>query len=110
MAIAWREMVAGATLTGSATSLYTTPALTAATIQAATIYNSTGAPITVLIYKVPSGKAADITTLISTRSVPAGATVIANEALNHKLQAATQLFATGSGLTLNISGVEYVPD
>ena len=110
MSIAWKEMVAGATLTGVSTTFYTAPALTAATIQAATAYNSTGAPITLSIYKVPVGKGADITTLICTRSVPAGTTVQANETLNHKLQAGTQIFAVGNGLTLNISGVEYIPE
>lgn len=110
MSIVWREMVAGATLTASAVSLYTASALTSATIQAATMNNPTGSPVTVNIYKVPAGMAADATTLICTRSVPAGAVVQANEAINHKLQTGTQIFASGLALTLNISGVEYIPE
>lgn len=107
MAIAWREMVASA-ITGVATSYYTTPAATSATIQAATAYNPTGAPVTVIVYKVPVTRSADATTLICTRIVPAGATVMLNETLNHKLEAATQIFAVGAGCTLTVSGVQYV--
>jgi hypothetical protein len=110
MAITWKEMVKAATLTGTSVSLYTAPALASGTIQAATVYNSTGAAIQVNIYKVPPGLAADATTMICTRSVPAGAVVQANEAINHKLQSGTQIFASGAGLTLNVSGVEYVPE
>lgn len=110
MAITWKEMVNGVTLTGSAVAYYTTPALNAATIQAATAYNPTGGALVVNFYKVPAARAADATTLICTRSIPAGSTITLNETLNHKLQAATQIFASGAGLTLVVSGVEYVSE
>lgn len=110
MTIKWREMVRGVTLTASAASQYTTPMLTAASIQAATVYNPTGSPVIVSIYKVPTGLAADATTLIGTRSVAAGVTNQLIDIINHKLEAGTQLYAVGLALTLNISGVEYIPD
>ena len=66
--------------------------------------------MTINLYKVPSGLAADATTKICTRIVPAGAVVMLNEAINHKLEGGTQLFADGLALTLNISGVEYVAE
>lgn len=109
MSIKWKEMVAGATLSGAATQVFITPALSSETIQQATVYNPTGAPVTFSLYKVPAGLAVDNSTLICTRSIPAGQCVQANEAINHKLQAGTALWALGTGLTLNISGVEYVP-
>lgn len=110
MSIAWKELVKAATLTGAPISQYTCPGNTAATIQQATVNNPTGAPVQVNLYKVPSGLAADATTKIATRLVPAGAVVTLNEALNHKLQGGTQLFADGLATTLNISGVEYVAE
>lgn len=110
MAITWREMVNGQAMTGVAVSYYTTPALNSATIQAATVYNPTGGALTVNFYKVPPARAADATTLVCSRSVPAGATVPLNETINHKLQAGTQIFATGNGMTLFVSGVEYLPE
>lgn len=110
MAITWREMVNGAAMTGSAVSYYVTPTLNTATIQAATVYNPTAGALTVNFYKVPVSRSADATTLICTRSVPSGATVALNETINHKLQAGTQLFATGNGMTLFVSGVEYIPE
>lgn len=110
MSIKFKEMVKGATLTGAAVSLYTAPSLTSASIQAAVAYNPTGSPVTVLIYKVPSGLVADNTTLISSRAVGSGLTIQPIELINHKLEPGTQLFAAGTGLTLNISGVEYIPE
>lgn len=110
MAVKFKEMVKGATLTGAAASLYTSPVLTAASIQAATCYNPTAGAITLSIYKVPAGSAADSSTLICTRSVPAATTMQPVELINHKLEAGTAIYAVGASLTLNISGVEYIPD
>lgn len=110
MSLVFKEMITGTTLTGVASALYTAPALTSASIQAATVYNPTTAPVTLSFYKVPNAAAADNTTLIGTRSIPAGQTMQINEAINHKLQAGTSLNASGIGLTLNVSGVEYIPE
>lgn len=109
MSITWREMVTGA-VTGSPVSYYITPAATSATIQAASAYNPTGSPVTVVVYKVPNSRVADATTLVCTRNVPAGATVMLNELLNHKMAPGTQIFALGAGTTLTISGVEFVAE
>lgn len=110
MSIKFKEMVAAQTLTAAPVAYYTAPTLTSATIQAATVYNPTGAPVTVLIYKVPSGGSAGSPTLISTRAIPAGQTLSPIETINHKLEPGTQIFATGLALTLNISGIEYIPE
>lgn len=110
MSIIWREMVVGAALNATIDPFYIAPSITSASIQAVSVYNPTGAPLTFSLYKVPNGSAAGNATLICTRSVPAGSLVMANEAINHKLQPGTQLYASGNGLTMNISGVEYVPE
>lgn len=109
MSIAWKEMTSGATLTAVPTAQYSTPAGTSATIQAVSAFNPTAAPVTFAMYRVPTGKAADSTTCICTRVIAAGALIQGHEAINHKLAEGSRIMASGLGLTLNISGVEYVP-
>lgn len=110
MSITYREMIRAQLLTGSAVAYYTTPTGTAASIQAVTVNNPTAGAVVVNLYKVPSGSAADGSTKIATRTVPAGTTVTLFDALNHKLQATTQLYADGNGLGLTVSGIEYIPE
>lgn len=110
MSVKFKEMVAAQTLTAVATTYYTAPGLTSASIQAATAYNSTGAAVDLQIFKVPAAGSANNATLICRRSVPAGTTIQALETINHKLEPGTQIFALGLALTLNISGVEYVQE
>lgn len=110
MALKFKEMITGATLTGSAVALYTSPALTAASVQAATCYNPTASVVILQVFKVPVSGSATSATLICSRNVPSGVSVMVNELINHKLEAGTSIFALGAALTLNVSGVEYVPD
>lgn len=108
--INYREMVAAQTLTATATSYYTAPTNTSASIQAVTVNNPTAGAVVVNLYKVPAAGAASGANKIATRTVPAGQTITLFDALNHKIQAGNQLFADGNGLGLNISGVEYIPE
>lgn len=111
MATAYKELIASATLTASAASaLYTTPTSTAAAIQAVSANNPTGAPVTVSLYKVPSGGSAGAAQLIASRIVPANTVLTLYDAINHKLEPGTQLYASGLACGLNVSGVEYVRD
>lgn len=108
--IKYREMVQGVTLTATAASVYTAPANTSATIQAATASNTTGAAVQVDLHKVPVAGSATAANKIATRIVPAGKTVTLFDALNHKLEPGTQLFAVGLDCGLSVSGVEYIPE
>lgn len=110
MATKYKEMVKAVTLTGTATSQYTAPTGTYAAIHAASANNPTGGAVTVNVYKVPSGAAADGTTRIASKTIPAGKPGQFPELVNHKLEPGTQLFADGLGCSLNISGIEYVPE
>jgi len=110
MSVTWKEMVKGSTLTATPTTQYTSPVLASAAIQAISVNNPTGGALTFDLYKVPPGMSSDQTTKICSRSIPAGAVTQPVEAINHKLSPGTQLFAAGVGLTLNISGVEYIPE
>jgi hypothetical protein len=109
MTTKYREMVAGATLTGAATLYYTTPGGTYSAIHACSVTNPTGGVVTVNIYKVPASLTAGAPTKIASKSVPAGATIAVPETINHKLEPGSQIFADGNSCTLNVSGVEYVP-
>lgn len=110
MATTYKELVKGATLTGSAGSLYTAPTATSASVQAASANNPTGGVVTINVYKVPSGRSADGTTRIASKNVSAGATAQFPELVNHKLESGTQLFADGNGCSISVSGIEYVKD
>lgn len=110
MTTTYKEMVKGATLTGTATTLYTAATATSASIQAASANNPTGGVLTLNVYKVPSGRAADGTTRIAAKNIAAGATAQFPELVNHKLEPGTQIFADGNGCSISISGIEYVKD
>jgi hypothetical protein len=110
MTTIYKELVAGATLGAAAAGYYSAPANTAAAIHACSIYNPTAAPVLVTIYRVPSGGSAASAQVIATRTVPAGVSVTAHDAINHKLESGSQIFAVGLGCCLNVSGVEYVRD
>lgn len=110
MSIAYKELVRNITLTATPTGYYTAPTGTAATIQAATVNNPTGSPVVVDLYKVAAGGTAGGGNKIATRTVPAGGVVTLHDALNHKLEPGSQLYAAGLGLGLNISGAEYIPE
>jgi hypothetical protein len=111
MTTKYREMVAAQTLTAAAsTALYVAPLLTYSAIHAVTAFNPTAAPVTVSLYKVAAGGSAGNPQLIASRVLSAGQVGSLNDAINHKLEPGTQLYALGLGTTLNVSGVEFVQD
>jgi hypothetical protein len=102
--IKWKQ-IAQAVLAGSATSLYTAPAQTTAAIHQATAWNPTGGVVTV---KVMIGATAADATTVWNVNVPAGASVQIPQLIGHKIPAGQQLFASGTGVTLTVSGAENV--
>lgn len=105
MALSYKMLIKGGTLTGSAASLYTAPALTSATLTAGSVYNPTGAPVTLNVY---IGSAAGNSTKIVTKSISSAKTMPLSDLIGHKLEPGMQIFADGNGMFLNISGSEYV--
>lgn len=106
--ITWKQLCQ-AVLTASAVSEYTAPTGTQTAIHQATAWNPTAGVVTVKLYIVPAaGSAADATTVWA-QNVPAGASVQIPQIIGHKLQAGQQLYASGLGVTLTISGAENVP-
>lgn len=102
--INWKQL-SQAVLAGAAASLYTAPAQTSAAIHQATAWNPTAGVITVKVFI--GATAADATTVWS-MNVPAGQSVQIPQLIGHKLQAGQQLFASGAGVTLTVSGAENV--
>lgn len=84
------------------------PALTKRVIRAASICNTTAAPVAASLYMVPSGGAPDATnTIISARTVAAGETYPCPEVVNQGLNAGGAIFALGLGLTFKYTGTDF---
>lgn len=107
--ITYKELIAAQTLTAIPASYYKAPAATQVSIQACTLNNPTGAPVTVNVYRTPGPVVVSSIYLIGSRVVPAGATVSLHEVINHKLAPDSEIYATGLGCAINMSGIEYIP-
>lgn len=110
MATIWKELVKGTALTGTSALMYTAPALTSATIQAASATNPTAGAVAVNIFLVPVGQSVGAAYRILSQNVPAGATANLSAIVNHKLEPGAMLYADGNGMNLTVSGAEYVPN
>ncbi|MNZ46200.1 hypothetical protein D3C78_638760 [compost metagenome] len=108
--VKYKEMIAGQVLTATAASYYIAPANTQATIQAAVVSNGTAGVVVVDLHKVPAAGSPTSANKIATRTVPAGSTATLWDAINHKLEPGTQLYAVGLDCGLTVSGVEYIPE
>lgn len=111
--LSYKTLVKGTALTGSAASIYTAPALTSAAIQAVSVSNPTAGAVSLKLHLVPVAGSATDGNLIATKSIPAAVAGVAtvkpiSEAVNHKLEPGMQLYASGNGMSITISGAEYV--
>jgi hypothetical protein len=100
----------GGLLTGAAVTQGTVvPALTRRIIKAATITNTTGAPIAATVYLVPSGGVAGAAnTFVPAVSIAAGASYPCPELINQGLNAGGFVQALGNGLTFKYTATEFV--
>lgn len=105
--ITWKQFCQSV-LTASPTAVYTAPAGTAGSIHQATAFNPTAAVVAVKVYIVPAAGAATDATTVDLVNVPAGVSVPLSRLLAHKVQPGQQIFASGLGVTLTISGAENV--
>lgn len=89
-----------ATLAGGSNTLYAAPAATLAQIRALTAHNPTALPVdlVVLVNSVQHVK----------KTIAADATLVVSELLNHQVNAAQVVTATGEGLNLILSLAEVV--
>jgi len=85
------------------------PALTKRIIRAATLCNSTAAPVSASVYMVPAAGAPDATNiLISARPIAPGETYPCPELVNQGLNAGGSVQALGAGLTFKYTATEFV--
>lgn len=105
--ITWKQLCQSV-LAGVAAGIYTAPAATAAAIHQASAWNPTGAVVVLKVYITPANGAASDATTVWSMNVPAGQSVQVPQLIGHKLQAGQQLFASGGGVTLTVSGAENV--
>ncbi|WP_440966169.1 hypothetical protein ACL58G_07920 [Massilia sp. GER05] len=95
-------MAAAAAIQGAAV-----PALTKRIIRAATICNSTAAPVAASAWLVPSGGAADATNImISARTIAAGESYPCPELVNQGLNAGGAVYGLGLGLTFKYTATD----
>lgn len=99
MTIEYKQAFNGLLAAGSNT-LYTTPAATLAQIRAATAHNPTAGAV-VLTVLVGGFKFVD-------KTVAVGASVVLSELLNHQVNAAQTVTATGEGVNIILSLAEIV--
>lgn len=110
MAVQWKELVAGATLTGSLASIYESAGATYTAIHAASINNPTNAVVQVDIHIVPAGGSAGPANRVAVKNVLPETTGQAPELVNHKLEPGARIFAVGNGAFITISGATSVPN
>ena len=104
MTITWKQL-AQAVLTGSNVSIYSPATATQATITAASAWNPSGSPITVDVF---IGTSAVDGTHVARTVVPAGKTAPVFDLVNQKLANPQNIYASGNGATLTVSGAESV--
>lgn len=105
--ISWKQLCQ-AVLTGTAAAVYAAPNATTAAIHQANAWNPTAAVVTLKLYIAPAAGAAADATAVWSANIPAGSSVQIPQIIGHKLQAGMQLFASGAGVTLTVSGAENV--
>jgi len=102
-----KQLVEPQKLTASATAvLYTAPASTVATIQAAVLVNRTAAAVQCIIYNTPPSTAVADDYCLVTVTVPAGKSYLCPELINQKISAGRELHALGNGVTFAVGGAE----
>lgn len=84
------------------------PDLTKRLIRAATICNSTAAPLPASVYLVPKGGAPDASNvMISARTVAPGESYPCPEVVNQGLNAGGSVQALGAGLTFKYTATDF---
>lgn len=100
----------GGLLTATAANQGSQPAaLTKRVIKAATVTNTTAAPVAVTVHLVPpGGTAGPANTMISARAIDAGASYPCPELINQGIPAGGSVQALGLGLTFKYTAVDFV--
>jgi hypothetical protein len=99
------KLSAPTSITTGLTTLFTVAAATLAMLKDMDICNTTGAPIAVTVYLVPSGASAGASNaLLSSVSVPANSTLQWTGTQHLNAGDSVQVLAASTGLTIHCSG------
>lgn len=101
-----KELCPAALLTGSAVSLYSTPAATNTQIRQANVLNTTASPVTVKVHIVPSAGSATTDNQFINYSVPAGSSYQCPELIGKIMPTGSSIYALGAGVSFSVSGAE----
>jgi hypothetical protein len=112
MALTSKCLCEGTQLGTAASTLYTAPANTIATLKKVTLTNTSAGALTYTLYAVPTGgTAGPSNTIASARNIAAGQTVEVYDLCNHVLNTGDSVQGLASGATavsIRISGFEQV--
>ena len=102
-----RQLVEAQLLTASATSaLYQAPDSTVASIQGATLLNTTAGVVTCTVYITPKATAPAVQYALVSVNLAAGKSYLCPELVNQKVTAGHEIHALGDGVTFAVGGVE----
>lgn len=103
------KAIVAAQLTNAAATYYSAPTGTTSTINNLSLTNTSGSPVTVTLYRVPSAGAPGVTnTIMSAFSLASGQTYVPPQAIGLQLEAGMTLQALASANTsVTIAGGVY---
>ena len=108
MAVNRKQLIEPQALTGSVATIYTVPALFNTQLAAVTVSNPTAGAVALTLHIVPDGGTADATNkVIPAKTLAANETYICPELTAQTLPAGTTIQASGLGLVVFASGVEF---
>lgn len=103
------QVITAAALTTSAVAYYTVPTATTATVNNLSFTNTSGSPVSVTLYRVPSsGSPLAANTILSAFSLAAGQTYVPPQAIGLQMSTGMTLQALAStGAVVSIVGGVY---
>lgn len=108
MAVNRKQLIAPQALTGTVATVYTVPALFTTQLSAVTVSNPTAGAVALGLHIVPSGGSVGAANkVIPAKALAANETYTCPELTAQTLPAGTTIQASGSGLVIFASGVEF---
>ena len=108
MAVNRKQLIEPQALTATVATVYTVPALFTTQLSAVTVSNPTAGAVALDLHIVPSGGSADATNkVIPAKTLAANETYTCPEMTAQTLPAGTTIQASGLGLVVFASGVEF---
>jgi hypothetical protein len=108
--ITHKKLIPGSVMTGAVVTYYTAPnqsVQSQAIVQRMVLCNTTAGAVSCTVHVIPSGGAAGAaTTILSAKSIAAGASYVVTEIEGMVLEVGSFIQALGTGVTIQASGNE----